>query len=40
VQRQMRHSSAKTTLDVYGHLMPDAGAAGAAALDAAILVNH
>ena len=40
VQRQMRHSSAKTTLDVYGHLMPDAGAAGAAALDAAILANH
>jgi integrase len=40
IQQQMRHSSIKTTLDTYGHLLPDAGAKAASALDAAILATH
>ncbi|WP_397495468.1 hypothetical protein [Rhodococcus sp. KBS0724] len=36
VQARMRHASAKTTLDVYGHLWPDADESTRLAIDAVI----
>jgi len=36
VQARLRHSSAKTTLDVYGHMWPDKDEASRAAVAAAI----
>jgi integrase len=36
VQRQLRHASAKITLDTYGHLLPDAPQQAALLLDASI----
>lgn len=36
VQRRMRHASAKTTLDTYGHLWPDADESTRAAIDKAM----
>jgi integrase len=36
VQTRMRHASAKTTLDYYGHMMPDRDDATRAAIDSAI----
>ena len=39
VQARMRHASAKTTLDTYGHLWPDSDDSTRAAVDAA-LVTH
>jgi integrase len=35
VQARMRHASAKTTLDTYGHLWPDSDDSTRAAVDAA-----
>jgi integrase len=39
VQARLRHASAKTTLDVYGHLWPDKDEASRAAVAAAIAVH-
>jgi integrase len=39
VQARLRHASAKTTLDVYGHLWPDKDEASRAAVAAAILAR-
>jgi integrase len=36
VQTRMRHASAKTTLDCYGHMLPDRDDATRAAIDSAI----
>ena len=36
VQSRVRHASAKTTLDTYGHLWPDSEERTAAAIDAAL----
>ncbi len=36
VQARLRHASAKTTLDTYGHLWPDSEERTAAAIDAAL----
>ena len=36
VQARMRHASAKTTLDVYGHLWPDADESTRSAIGAVI----
>jgi hypothetical protein len=36
VQARLRHASAKTTLDVYGHMWPDKDEASRAAVAAAI----
>jgi integrase len=33
VQARMRHASAKTTLDVYGHLWPDSDDSARAAIE-------
>ena len=40
VQARLRHASAKTTLDVYGHLWPDKDDASRAAVAAAIAERH
>lgn len=40
VQARLRHASAKTTLDVYGHLWPDKDAASRAAVAAAIAAHQ
>ncbi len=40
VQARLRHASAKTTLDVYGHLWPDKDAASRAAVAAAITAHQ
>lgn len=39
VQARLRHSSAKTTLDTYGHLWPDSDDASRAAVDAVVSVR-
>ncbi|GII55409.1 hypothetical protein Pth03_37980 [Planotetraspora thailandica] len=36
VQARLRHASAKTTLDTYGHLWPDSDESTRAAIDAVI----
>lgn len=36
VQHQLGHASAQITLDVYGHLMPDAGSPGARVFEASL----
>src|SRR5262245_48271719 len=36
VQTRMRHASAKTTLDTYGHIWPDADASTRAAVEATL----
>jgi integrase len=40
VQARLRHASAKTTLDVYGHLWPDKDEASRTAVAAAIAARH
>ncbi len=39
VQARVRHGSAKTTLDTYGHLFPDAEESTRAAVSAALAVR-
>jgi integrase len=39
VQARLRHKSAKTTLDTYGHLWPDSDDSTRAAIDGAITAN-
>jgi hypothetical protein len=39
VQARLRHASAKTTLDTYGHLWPDAEQGTRAAVDAVFLAR-
>jgi integrase len=39
VQARLRHASAKTTLDTYGHLWPDSDDSTRAAIDAALEVR-
>ena len=36
VQARLRHASAKTTLDTYGHLWPDSDESTRAAVDSAV----
>jgi len=40
VQARLRHASAKTTLDVYGHLWPDSDDSTRAAVDAVFSVRQ
>jgi integrase len=39
VQARLRHASAKTTLDVYGHLWPDSDDSTRAAVDAVLMAR-
>ncbi len=39
VQARLRHASAKTTLDTYGHLWPDSDESTRAAIDAVLVAR-